>query len=67
MKTFEVLMKDLKQFVRNEKHLFASGCGKRLFVRLQAGPNVERYVVTHDGKTAGFAKAGDAVRYFNAL
>lgn len=65
---FKILVKDLKNFVRIEKVLFASGRGKKLSVSLWAGPNIKRYMVEHaHGETEFFLKAGDAVKRFNEI
>jgi len=67
-KSFKILVKDLSSFVKTNRVLFASGDGKQLHVALRAGPNVERYFVSHGTDvTLGFRKKNDAVKYFNSL
>jgi len=65
MSGFKIKVKDVQDFVKSELVLYASGRGKRFFVRIHAGPNVERYVVETNKGTVGFAKAGEAVQHFN--
>jgi hypothetical protein len=65
MSGFKIKVKDVKEFVRNEQITYARGHGKTLSVRLRAGPNVERYVVTVGDEAEGFTVLGDAVRWFN--
>ena len=66
--TDKIRVKDVRQFVRKEYHLYESGGEpyKEFQIALRAGPNVERYLVKVDGcEPKGFTKLGDAVRYFN--
>lgn len=65
----KLLVKDLEAWMKKERLLYASGCGKRFYVTIHAGPNAERYIVCNmvTGVERGFAKRGDAVRYFNNL
>ncbi len=65
MEDFKIKVKDVKEFVKSEGLTYASGKGKRFFIKLHAGPNVERYVVEYDGHKKSFTKCGDAVRCFN--
>ena len=65
MGDFKIKVKDVKAFVIETRHLYASGKGKRFYVALRAGPNVERYIVEVEGTTAGFTKLGEAVQFFN--
>jgi hypothetical protein len=68
-KPFKIWVKDVEQFINEERLLFASGEDKRFFITLKAGPNVNRYVV-HNMKTkeeVGFTNKGKAVKYFNDL
>jgi len=67
MSGFKVKIKDVKEFVRVERKLYASGDGKKLYIALRAGPNVERYIVETKSENTGFTKLGDAVRRFNSL
>ena len=67
MKLLKILVKDLKKFIKEEEVCYASGEGKRLFVKLHAGPNIERYIVRKANESKGFAVAGNAVKYFNEL
>lgn len=68
MKPFTILVKDLKQFIKEEEVLYASGDGKRLYVKLHAGPNVARYIVKKNTiNDRSFVKKGDVVKYFNEL
>jgi hypothetical protein len=66
MKEFAIKVKDVKEFTKTQQYIYASGAGKRFFVSLHAGPNVERYIVEINGQRKGFTNVGDAVRYFNA-
>jgi len=68
-KPLKILVQDLELFIFKERVLFASGDGKRLFVRVYAAPGVPRYIV-HNMKTQQekeFIKKGEAVKYFNEL
>ena len=65
MNDFNIKVKDVKEFVKTQRFIYASGKGKTFSVALQAGPNVERYVVSTGGEETGFTKLGDAVRFFN--
>jgi hypothetical protein len=68
VKPFKIKVKDLAEFVKTEKMLYAAGSNKKLYVLLHAGPNVERYLVKslrYGDK--GFTKKGEAVKYFNSL
>lgn len=64
-KPFKIKVKDVKEFVKNNKYVYASGAGKTFSVALHAGPNVERYVVENSEGAKSFTNVGDAVRYFN--
>jgi hypothetical protein len=65
---FKILVKDIKDFIKTERVLFASDGGKKLYVALHAGPNVRRYIIEHQhGKAEFFVKVGDAVRRFNEI
>jgi len=65
MSDFKIKVKDVKAFVIDKRYQYASGKGKKFYIALRAGPNVERYIVEAEGKTGGFTKLGDAVRFFN--
>jgi hypothetical protein len=65
MKEFKIKVKDVKDFVKSELALYASGAGKRFSIALHAGPNVNRYIVEIGGEKKGFTNAGAAVRHFN--
>ena len=67
MEPFKILVKDLTEFIKKERVVYASGRGKRLLVALRAGPNVKRYVVEKGGEIRSFSNKGNAVRYFNNL
>jgi len=66
MNDLAIKVKDVKEFVKSERALYASCKGKRFFVALHAGPNVNRYIVELDGSPNGFTKLGDAVKFFNS-
>ena len=65
MSEFKLKVKDAKEFIDRERMMYAHGAGKGLYVRLKAGPNVERYIVKVGDKETGFTKLSDAVRLFN--
>ena len=62
---FKIMNKDVKEFIKDTRITYALGNGKRFYVKLRAGPNVERYIVETGSKETGFIKLGDAVRFFN--
>ena len=65
MKEFKIKVKDVKEYVNNERTMYAQGSGKSLFITLRAGPNVQRYIVVVGDESHGFIKLGDAVRLFH--
>lgn len=67
MKTPKLLVKDLKDFIKEHEYMYASGNGKKIYIKFHAGPNIERYIVKAGGMTSGFKKVGDAVKFFNEL
>jgi len=66
---FKILVKDVESWMKSERVMFASGEGKRFFITVHAGPNVERYIVHNmrTGKDKGFTNRSEAVRFFNQL
>ena len=67
MKDLKLLVKDLENYIRTQKILYATDGTKRFYVTLWAGPNIERYIVEKDGKQKGFTNKSKAVKYFNEL
>lgn len=69
MNEFKVLVKDLEEFVKTEKVLFASSSenNKKFYVKLHACPNSERYIVEVNRQSKAFIKKGEAVKHFNAF
>lgn len=69
MGKFTIKVKDVKEFVKSEFSLFASGEGKRFYIALHSGPNVNRYIVESKerGIKKGFTNLGEAVRCFNDI
>jgi hypothetical protein len=66
MKQINLKVKEVEEFVKSHVVLYATNCGKKFFILLHAGPNVERYVVVdEEGRRDGFKRVGDAVRRFN--
>lgn len=65
MQDIKIKVKDVKEFVKTQTSLYASGNGRRFYISLHAGPNVERYIVEINGERKGFTNVGDAVRFFN--
>jgi len=63
----ELLVNDLEKFIENQKYLYASRKRNKLYIRLQAGPNIERYCVEAEGIITCFEKAKDAIKFFNKL
>ena len=71
----KILVKDLDLFIKKERLLFASGSSKknlvkRIYVKLHAGPGVERYIVEDHGKwikTHSFTSKSEAVKLYNEL
>lgn len=66
-KKLTIKVKDVKEFVRLEYALYTSGKGKKFFIALHAGPNIERYVVETNSERKGFTNVGEAVKYFNSI
>jgi len=66
MGNFTILVKDVKEFAKTARCIYALGKCKKFSVLLHAGPNVKRYIVEVDGIETGFTKVGDAVKFFNA-
>jgi hypothetical protein len=66
---FKLKVKDLEAWMKGERVLFASGDGKRFYVSVHAGPNVERYTVRNmaSGFETSFSNRGQAIKFFNAL
>ena len=60
-------VKDIKEFMKHEFHLYASHGNLRFLIALQAGPSVERYIVTDGSKRIGFTKLQDAVKLYNDI
>jgi len=68
MKPIKIFVKDVKGFIKEQEILYASDGRKRFFIKLQAGPNVNRYIVKNVfGEDEMFTKIGVAVKYFNEL
>jgi len=63
----KIKVKDVKAFIDEERVLYASGEGCKLYITLKAGPSVERYIVLAGDESHGFTKLGDAVRLFNDI
>lgn len=61
----KIKVKDVKEYINNERTMYAQGAGKSLYITLRAGPNVKRYIVVIGDESNGFTKLGDAVRLFN--
>lgn len=68
MDKVKIKVKDVKEYMKSFRHMYASENGrKRFHILLHAAPNVERYIVEVGGTEQGFTKLGDAVRLFNAV
>lgn len=63
MNEFKLKVGGVKKFVKEEMHLYAAGDGKRFYVAIHAGPDVERHIVQTKGSQRGFTKIGEAVRF----
>lgn len=63
----KIKVKDVKEFIDEERVLYASGESCKLYITLKSGPNVERYIVLASDESHGFTKLDDAVRLFNDI